>query len=154
MAITLTCSRLINAPQARVFEVFADLRNAPGRVKGIKSLEVLTEGPIAKGTRFRETRTMFGKQATETMEITAFDPPRGYTVGAHSCGSRYTSVFTFKPEGQGTRVDMSFTVEPLSFFARLFSPLGKLMAGTMRKLFEADLNDLQRAAEAGEPAAA
>jgi hypothetical protein len=154
MATTITCTRLINAPQGRVFDVFTDLRRAPGRVKGITGLEVLTEGPVRQGTRFRETRTMFGKQATETMEITSFDAPRSYTVGCGSCGAHYTTRFTFTPEGPSTRVEMSCTVEARSFVAKLFKPLAKLMMKQMRKCFEADLGDLQRAAESPDRAPA
>jgi hypothetical protein len=153
MTTTISCARLINAPQQRVFHIFTDLRRAAERVKAINSLEVLTDGPIARGTRFRETRTMFGRSATETMEITAFDAPNSYSVGCDSCGARYTTVFTFKPQGQSTRVEMSFSIEARSFMARLFKPLGRLMMGQLRKCLDADLNDLQRAAEASDPGA-
>jgi hypothetical protein len=142
MATTLSCAKLINAPQARVFELFTDLRNAAGRVKAITSLEVLTDGPIGRGTRFRETRTMFGRSMTETMEITAFDARRSY------------SVFTFTPEGQSTRVEMSCSIEARSFMAKLFKPLARFMTGQMRKCIDADLQDLQRIAESPGPASA
>ena len=148
---TFTFSRTVAAPPARVFEVFTDLRNAPGRIKAILKLDVLTDGPVGKGTRFRETRKMFGKEATETMEITDFQPGRSYTVRAESCGARYTTMFAFAPAGAGTRVDMTFTIESLTFWAKLFSPLMGLMSGVIRKCFEADLADLQAAAEGRTP---
>jgi hypothetical protein len=138
----------INAPQERVFEAFADLRNAPGRIKSILRLEVLTDGPIGKGTKFRETRKMFGKEATETMEITQFDAPRAYTVEARSCGMHYVSQFDFKPEGAATAVTMTFTGTPETFFAKVMGKImGKKMAEMCRKLVEKDMTEMKGAIE-------
>ncbi|MBC7834882.1 MAG: SRPBCC family protein [Phycisphaerales bacterium] len=148
---TMSVTTTIEAPARRVFEVFADLRNAAGRVKGITALEVLTEGPIGKGTRFRETRKMFGREATETMEILEFEPDRGYLVGGESCGMRWRSTFDFVPEagGERTRVTMTFAATPLTLMAKLMSPLSGMMTKACRKMLERDLADLKGAAEAG-----
>ena len=79
----------VAAPPAEVFAVFADFEGAPQRTSGIDKLEVLTEGPIGPGTRFRETRTMFGRQTTEELEIVAFDEGRSYSVRCESCGCEF-----------------------------------------------------------------
>lgn len=79
----------IAAPLARVFALFTDLEHAAQNIAAIQSLELLTPGPMRKGTRFRETRVMFGKQATEEMEVVDFVPGRSYSVAAESCGARY-----------------------------------------------------------------
>lgn len=141
-------SKRINAPRERVFEVFTDLHNGAKNISGILKLDVLTAGPIGKGTRFRETRKMFGKEATETMEIVEFSPPSGYTVTANSCGCAYKSTFTFTSAGEATDAEMRFSAKPQSFMAKLMSPLGALMVGTMRKCIEQDLNELKQVAEA------
>jgi uncharacterized protein YndB with AHSA1/START domain len=143
----ITCTTTINAPPDRVFAVFADLRNADKNVKGIKKIEVLTDGPIGKGTRFRETRAMFGREQTETMEVTDFQPPRSYTVEANSCGCLCRSQFEFRPEGAGTAVQMNFQTTPLTFFAKLMSPLMGLMAKTCKKMIDRDFADLKALAE-------
>lgn len=149
---TVSCTRRIDAPASLVFEVFTDLENAAERVRGINSLEVLTDGPVGKGTRFRETRTMFGKQATETMEIVAFDPPHSYSVAAASCGAQYLSTLTFRPDGSATVVEMTFGATPQTFMARLMTfILGGLMLKACRKMIQQDLDDLAAAAE-GRPA--
>lgn len=72
MKIQASCE--IAAPRAEVFEAFADLTNLANTVKAITQVELLTEGPIGVGTRFKETRVMFGKEASEIMEITQFKP--------------------------------------------------------------------------------
>ena len=146
---TMSFSRTIQAPPGRTFDVFADFPNAPTRVAGIKRMEVLTDGPVGKGTKFRETRIMFGKEATETMEVTDFQPGRSYSVGCTSCGIEWASTFRFTPEGAGTRVDLELSTRPITFFAKLMSPLGALMAGSMKKVIEQDMTDLQKALESG-----
>lgn len=151
MALSITGR--IAAPVDRVFAVFTDLRNAAGRIRGITRLEVLTDGPIGRGTRFRETRIMFKKEATETMEIVDFQPNRSYTVACTSCGAEMRSNFRFTPVGNQTDVTMEMDARPISFMAKLLSPVMKLMMGPMmRKCIQGDFDDLKRYIE-GAPAA-
>src|SRR5262245_22124076 len=141
------CELFVAAPADRVFALMSDFAHAHERVSGISKVEMLTEGPVGLGTKFKETRVMFGKEATETMEVTAFDPPRSYNLSAFSCGTQYESTFQFDREGKGTNVKMIFQYTPKSFFAKLFSPLFKMMSGMMRKCVSQDLDDLAKAAE-------
>ena len=92
---------------------------------------------------------MMGKLATETMWITAFDPPRSYVVEAESCGTHYTSTMTLEPSDGGTRVTMSFEGRPLTLLSKLLSfPMGLMMKGMLRKMIANDLADLARYCEA------
>jgi uncharacterized protein YndB with AHSA1/START domain len=149
---TFSISVRINAPRERVFEMFADLRSAAGRIKAIDKIEMLTDGPVGKGTRFAETRSMFGRSHTETMEITEWNPPQSYTASAYSCGTRCITTFTFKADGAATIVDVVYTATPVTFFAKLMSFMLAVMISTCRKMFENDLADLKAAAE-GNPSA-
>jgi carbon monoxide dehydrogenase subunit G len=143
-------TKSVKADTAKTFEVFSDLRNADQRISGIKKLEVLSDGPIGKGTRFRESRVMmFGRESSEVMEITDFQPGRSYTVGSNSCGSVFSTTYQFKPEAGGTRVEMDMNIRPVSLFAKLTSPLMTLFAGTLKKWIESDLNDLVRYLQSG-----
>lgn len=142
-----TIATRIAAPVEEVFKLFADFEHAPGRIQGIKKLEVLTAGPVGVGTRFRETRVLFNREATEEMEITAFEPNRGYTIGCQSCGAVYTSVFRFQPDGDGTLVTVDFETRAQSVLAKLMAPLGWLMMGTVKKCIQQDIDDLKKVAE-------
>jgi carbon monoxide dehydrogenase subunit G len=142
---TFTISRVIAAPVAETFRLASDIEGLPGRIKGITKVEKLTPGPVGVGTRYKETRVMFKREASETFEFTAFEPDRRYEVTASSCGAEYRCEFRFTPEGAGTRVDVTFQVRAVSFVAKLFSPLAPLMMGTMRRCVEADLSDLEKA---------
>lgn len=144
---SVTVQKTIRAAPERVFAISTDLENLPERVSGIESVEVLTEGPMREGTRWRETRTMLGKQATEEMWVTRFEPPRSLVVEAESHGAHYRTEFRFEPEGLGTRVTMVFGARPLTFAARIFSVIGVLTMGSIRKALERDLDDVKRAAE-------
>lgn len=142
-----TTQRHVSAPIELVFEHAADLRSAPKRMRGITKLEVLTDGPIRVGTRFRETRIMFKREASEEMEITAFDPPHGYTVGCENHGCRYHTTFTFTPNGSGTNVAMRFEGEPLTFFTKVMAVLTRPLMKSCLKAMEQDLDDLKASAE-------
>jgi hypothetical protein len=146
---SLTLTRRMHAPVQTVFDVASDLARAAEHIRGILNVELLTPGPVGVGTRWRETRKMMGKEATETLEITAFDQPHSYTVGCSSCGAYMESTFRFVPAGGGaTDVTLDLRCEARSLAARLMSPLTNMMFGKMmRQNMEDDLDDIQRVAE-------
>ena len=150
----ITLTKDIEAQPERVFAVFTDFEKAPQAVTGIERLELLTDGPVGKGTRFRETRIMFKREATEEMEITAFDPGQGYTVEAESCGSHFKTDFRFVPIGRGTRVEMEVDCKPTTFMAKVMSPISALMMGPMKKCIQKDFDDLRAHVEGDAGAAA
>ena len=151
----ITASKHFNVPQDIVWEVMADLENAADRVQAIVKLKILTDGPIGQGTRFRETRIMFKKEATEEMEITAWDPPNSYTTEADGCGCHYTTVITCEGDGDGTKVTMSMSIVPLTTFGKIMGALtGWMMKGVGAKAFAKDLEDLKAFVESSRDASA
>jgi hypothetical protein len=150
----LQTSILIAAGKEEVFAVFADLESAQERIEDIIQIEMLTEGPMALGTRWRETRKVFGKEATEEMEITVFDVPNKYAAEAESHGSQYFSEYVFEQEGEETRVTMTFRAKPLTFFAKIMAFItGPMIKKTLLKCIAKDLNELKQHIE-GRPAEA
>ncbi len=147
---SLQTSTHIDAPPERVFATITDLHGAAERISGIKHLEVLTDGPVGRGTRWRETRTMFGKDATEEMEITEFTPGVGYTTEAESCGCLYRCALAATPEDGGSRLTMTFESKPMTFVGKIMGAvMMPLMRKSMIRLVEKDLADIKRAVEAG-----
>lgn len=144
---------LIQASPERVFQATTDLANLPDYVSGINSIEVLTEGPVGVGTRFKETRTMFGKDAVEEMTFSVHEAPERFTLTAVSCGASFESTHEFVPEGSGTRMKLTMVSKPLTFMARLASPFGFLMMGSMKKAILKDLQDVKKHLEAAAEAA-
>lgn len=139
----------VAAPPERMFAIFTDLEGAPGRIRGIKKVELLTPGPVRVGTKWRETRVFGKREATEVLEVTEFVPGRTFSVGCSSCGCRYDSTFRFERAGSGTKVTATMRGTALTLPAKLFAPiLGALMRGMMTKCVQQDLDDAKRAAEA------
>ena len=145
---SIKVAQQIDAPLERVFDVVSDIPEAANTVTAITKIEMLSEGPVGIGTRWRETRTLFGRDATEEMEFTEFERPCRYVVEAESCGCHYRTEYLFHAQGDGTCVSMEMQTRPLTFFARGMSLIGFLMKGVMVKCFEADLKDCKRLCEA------
>lgn len=146
----------IQAPQATVFEVFTDIPGSAERISAITQVELLTDGLTGVGTRWRETRVLYGRTATEVLTIAAYDPPRSYTVTAESHGARYETRFTFTSAdpaaaglgGPATDVEMVFSAIPLTRTAKLLAFLTRPMIRAMAKLCAKDLEELKTAIEA------
>ena len=140
----------VEASAERVFPMLCDLEGAPERIDGISKVEVLTEGPFRVGTRWRETRIMFGKEATEVMEVVSIEPGTSYTVTADSHGTHYETTMACHAQGDGRcRVEFTFGWTPVSMGAKLLSPMAFMMKGMLRKCVEKDLACIKRSAEAG-----
>ena len=148
---TFRATRHVAAPAARVWAVATDLANAPDVITDIDAVEVLTPGPFGVGTRWRETRTMYGRTASEEMAVTAVDPERSYSAEADSRRTHYVSTFGFAPTADGgTDVTMSFAGEPSGTLARALTRLTTpLTRRAVEKTLRADLDDIAAAAERG-----
>ncbi len=146
----LQCEITITAPLEEVFERATDFANLAEFVSGITNVEMLTDGPTCVGTRFRETRIIFGKEAVEEMEVTAFEQDKAIEIVADNCGVRYQTRYTFEQEGEDqTVVRLHMTATPLTTTAKVMGVvLTPLMKGTMCKCRENDLADLRRICEA------
>ncbi len=145
---TMTVSRHVAAPPERIWAVLTDLEHSPDVIGAIEAVELHTGSGFDVGTRWTETRTMMGRTATETMEVTAVDPPRSYVVEADSSGTHYRSEFLVVPDGDGTTVTMTFSGQPSGLGGRIVAAtLGRLFASATRKALAADLDDIARACE-------
>jgi carbon monoxide dehydrogenase subunit G len=140
-------TKRVKAPLEDVFELFSDIPKTADRIRGIERVEVLTEGPLRAGTRWRETRIVFKRESTEELEITSFEANKSYTVEGESCGIHHKTEFRFLPEERGTRLEVEFTSRPLTLLAKLTSPLGWLMMGSVKRWVDRDLEDLKTVVE-------
>ena len=144
----ITVTREIDAPPERVWAVITDLEGSSEVIAAIDKVEVLTPGPFAVGTTWRETRTMFGRSATEEMTVSDVNPGHGYTVVADSSGVHYTSSFIVEPSSGGSRLTMTFGGEATSRGARAMGALmAPFMRSSMTKALARDLGDIAAAAE-------
>ncbi len=140
----VSASQPIRAPRARVFEVFTDIEHCAGRIKGIKKVEITSAVRAGVGLRWRETRLMFGKDATAELEITALDAPRSYRVESRVDGTLYISTFEFAEgaDAGSTVVTWLHDSKAITFGAKFMTPLLFLFKRTMVKLMKKDLAEL------------
>lgn len=145
----LECSINIKAPVEKVFHVFSDIPSIEKNLRGVTNIKLLTEGDVGVGTRWKETRIIFGQEATEEMWITSFNPAHDYTVEAESHNTHYTTTYTFEQnENQETVTTMTFISSPLSFTAKTLSIMGFLFKGSLKKALIQDMEDLKKVCEA------
>ncbi|MFG0258271.1 MAG: SRPBCC family protein [Phycisphaerales bacterium JB043] len=138
------------APRQRVFDVFMDLESMADTLEGVTRVEVLTDGPVGKGTRWRETRMIMGKERTEELAITEVRAPESYDVECDSCGCLMKCRFTFEEQDGGTTMRMTMQNEPYTLFARIVTPLMMpLMRKQMHKCMDKDFEDVRAVLENG-----
>ncbi len=139
----IVSSTTINAPIDKVFNVFTDIKNAREMISGINKIEILSEVQEGVGLKWRETRTMFGKEATEDMEITNIEDKTSYTVEAESNGTDYTTVFEFEENNGSTEVTMMFEAKALTLAGKMMSILLIFFKGATKKALDQDLEDMK-----------
>jgi uncharacterized protein YndB with AHSA1/START domain len=121
-------SVLINRPIEQVFDFATDLKNAPLFLPSITRTEMLTEGGMKPGARFRETRSFNGKERSAVIEVVEHQRPHVHQAAAAMMGMRASYTFRFVPEPPGTRVEMEAVVTG--------NLLWKLFLGMMSRMME------------------
>jgi uncharacterized protein YndB with AHSA1/START domain len=137
----------IAAPPGVVFATVTDVARWADFISGIDRVEMLTDGPVGIGSRFRETRTMFGRSASEEMTVAELAPPRRLVLTAENHGTRYVATHDIMPSPMGARLVLGFEGTPVTVAARLFSVIGLLFVGTLRRKLEEDLREFKAEAE-------
>jgi len=147
---TLEATRDIEADPQVVWSIVVGMDDWVDVIEAIEVVERLDDGDgFGLGTTWRETRTMFGKKATEDMTVTEFEDGRRYATAAESHGSKYFSEISVKPTDGGCRITMGFRGEPQSTLAKIMNvTVGRLFMGATRKALARDLADIGAAAEA------
>jgi uncharacterized membrane protein len=151
MSSTVTTRKTVEAPVERVWALATDIPGSPQMLSGVERVQMVSAGEFGPGTRWRETRTMFGREATEEMWVTDVAPGRSYTVEADSHGAHYVSTFTFtSATPDRTDVVLTFEGRPHGTLAKVLATVtGPLAQRSVAKALQKDLDDLAAAAERG-----
>jgi len=147
MPMSMECEVTVNAPPAQVFARATDLSSFGNWMAGFVRVEPLTPGPAGVGASWREVRKMYGREAGEVFEVTAWDPPRSFALyvdgkkGAMRRGEfRFTHTFEPVGDGTATRLRLSGEVIGMGCVGVLF---GWAMKGMFRKAIQKDLQALK-----------
>ena len=148
----ITLSRVVAAPPERVWQVLTDVAHAPETLRGVTAVQLMTDGPYAVGTRWRETRTMMGKAVSEEMWVSACDPLRSTQVSAASGGAEFVTEFTLTPleDGSRTELEVRFSAEmskPSGLQSLAMRFFAGMAARASRRALDQDLADIAAAAE-------
>jgi hypothetical protein len=110
-------------------------------MQGLVSIQQLTPGDFGVGTKWKETRMMYGRQASELFEVTSCVPTR--SLGLAVDGSKGTTgrgEFRFDyqlvPANGGTRLQMTGSGAMPGFLSGLMC---RMMIGTFKKACARDL---------------
>jgi uncharacterized protein YndB with AHSA1/START domain len=141
MSVTFTTAVYIEAPPAEVYAAITDIDSWKNWMPGLIRIEKLSTGPFGPGTRWRETRKMFGKEATEEFEVTRAQPPKRIDLrvdGSKGTTGRGEFLFTydFVPDRNGTNVELAGEIRMGN---PLFNALGRLTRGRFKKASHKDL---------------
>jgi hypothetical protein len=150
----------INAPADKVWAVVSDIPGSAATLSAVDSIQMLTEGPYAEGTRWKETRTMMGRSETVELLVTQSEPPspgrdRGArhgstTVKARQGGADYTSRFALAERDGGTDLTLTFGAEvahPTRLSKILMAVFGPIGMRITRKALAKDLAEIAAKAE-------
>jgi carbon monoxide dehydrogenase subunit G len=146
MSIRFEVSEVIPVAPERVLEALLDLEQAPLWMPGLVRIEPLSPGPLGVGSEWRETRKIFGKEATEQFEIVELEQPRrlGLLVdGSKGSSGRgeYLYSYRLEPVGDETVVRLSGEVRGMR---GVMAWLGKLLVGPYKNACRKDLAALKR----------
>jgi len=135
----------INGSKESIWQAITDIESAVDRISGIEKVEILEkpeDGFI--GFKWRETRTMFGKEATEVMWVTDAEENKRYQTRAESHGAVYISTFTIEEKEDHCVLTMGFGSQATRLDSRLMQGLfGKLMKKGLKKDMKKDLEDIK-----------
>lgn len=145
----LAVNVFIDAPKEQVWKVITDIDHAKDNISGIEAIEILERPETGLvGLKWRETRTLFGKTATEVMWITETEENSYYKTRAESHGSIYLSTLKVEEQDQGTLLTMEFGAEIQSLFAKIMNALiGWMFVSATKKALMQDLQDIKKAVE-------
>lgn len=87
-----------------VFEVLSNPTHATAFLDNIKESRQLTDGPIAVGTKFRETRVVNGKVASADLLVSVCQPNTHVSISTEAEGIEVAYHYHLSPEDNGTRL--------------------------------------------------
>jgi hypothetical protein len=139
----------IKAPKEKVWKVITDIENSGKIISGIDKIEILNKPKDTMiGLKWKETRTIFGKSATETMWITEALGNTYYKTRAESNGAIYRTILKLSEKENSTLLTMEFSSEAISMKGKIMAFIfGRMLSKSMKKLVEKDLIDIKTSVE-------
>jgi hypothetical protein len=137
---------VVRAPIERTWEVLADIPGQLRWMKEMKSVHVLTPGPVRVGTQAVAFVRFLGIRVRDPIEVTEWDPPRRYAISHNGVVKGGGEIELTPSDVPGnTRVTWDETL-----VAPVFPHLGGMaFRAVFGPIFQADLEAFARIVEAG-----
>lgn len=139
----------INVPKEKVWKVITDIENSVNTISGIEKIEILNKPKDSVvGLKWKETRTVFGKTATETMWITEAKENNFYKTRAESNGAIYQTSLKISEKENISFLAMEFSSKAISLKGKIMAfVFGAILKKSMKKLIYKDLVDIKTSVE-------
>lgn len=131
----------IARPPADVFAYLADVSKLPEWQSSASEASV--EGEMRLGAHIHEVRSLLGRRAESTLEVTEYEPPRKFSLRVIAGPLPFEVRHTLTDENGGTRLDWAAEADT-SKFPRIAV---RMVAGAVEAQFKADLERLKTVLE-------
>lgn len=150
--MNLTLSIDIKATREKVWDLITDIQNSVNVISGIEKIDILEQPETwLVGLKWQETRTLFGKTATEIMWITDAEVNNYYQTRAESHGAVYITHLSLEENNGVTTFTKSFSGEPQTLGGKIMMTLmGWMFVKATRDALQKDLDDIKAHAEAND----
>jgi uncharacterized membrane protein len=145
MALDVTAQVRIERPTDEVAAYEFEPRNDPHWIGGVKTVEVKTAAPFAKGSQVLRKGSFMGRPIQWLMEVVEFEP--GRRVAMHALRSPFPMDVTYdlEPSDGATTATIRIQGEARGFYGML----GPLTPGMVKRSVMGDLRRLKKRVEDG-----
>jgi uncharacterized protein YndB with AHSA1/START domain len=153
MSIHFEVKRTFQVPPQQAYAGLIDLDAARNWMQGLVEIKRLDDGPVRPGSQWKETRKMFGKEATEHFEVVKLHEPEKIVLrcdGTKGTTGKGEFLFTYflEPTDDGTVVTLHGEINGLTGITKLF---GKMMSKTFKNACAKDMDALKNYLETEQP---
>jgi uncharacterized membrane protein len=145
MAVDVTATETIARPCDQVAAYLRDPSHDPTWIGGIRSVRLLTPGPVTVGSRVERVAGFLGRRVEYVNEITELTPDQ---LAMRSVRSPFPMRVTYRHRGAGNgTTEVSVRVQGDA--GRFYGLLGPLLGPAVRRSISRDLRTLKQVLETG-----
>jgi len=137
--INVEDSIVINRPVEEVFAFVADQENALQWQEGLLEVRRTTDGPLGVGTKHTIMRKFMGRRVEATNEYVEYEPNKKIAFTGRSGPAHFEVAYLTESVAEGTRLTCQMQMEQRG----LFGLMDSLIAGSLKRDFEANFRDLK-----------
>jgi len=131
--INFELGTLIDRPLQDVFDFLSNPLNLPKWQAMIGSIEQVTPGAAAVGSKYNVHAEMLGRHIDGVMEITAFEAPTKFGFTNQAGPMQVSVLVALKPAGTGAKVTLTAQGNPGGIFKLAEGPMSHQIKSQMEE---------------------